>query len=310
MPAEPIAALNLETDFMGLILANPVVLASGTCGFGRDLAPYLDLKRLGAVTVKSLTLEPRAGNPPPRLAETPAGLLNAIGLENPGVQYFLEEVWPGLKALGIPVIASVAGRTVDEYREVAERLEAAEGLAALEVNVSCPNVKEGGLAFGVLPETAAAAAAAVRGAVKLPLLVKLAPRVSNIVTIARAVVDVGADGLTLINTLPGMAIDIERRRPVLGNLVGGLSGPAVKPVALRAVWEVFEALPEVPILGMGGITSGTDAIEFVLAGARAVGVGTATLIDPQAGAAVVDGIGEYCTRHGVTCLADLVGAAH
>ncbi|MBC7335388.1 MAG: dihydroorotate dehydrogenase [Clostridia bacterium] len=300
---------DLTTALGPLTLANPVVLASGTCGFGLELVPYLDLKRLGALTVKSLTVEPWPGNPPPRLAETPAGLLNAIGLENPGVSYFLEEIWPVLRRQGVPVIASVAGRTPQEYAAVAERLGEAEGLAALEVNISCPNVREGGALFGSRPETAAAVVAAVRRRTRLPLLVKLAPMVTDLVAVARAAVEAGADALSLVNTLPGMAIDLTRRRPYLGNVVGGLSGPAIKPVALRLVWEVAGALPGVPLLGMGGISSAADALEFILAGARAVGIGTATLINPGAALAVLEGLENYCRQNGITRLAELVGAA-
>lgn len=302
-------ASDLTVRLGPLTLANPVVLAAGTCGFGLELLPYLDLERLGAVTVKSLTLEPWPGNPPPRLAETPAGMLNAVGLENPGVDYFLAEVLPRLKGYRVPVIASIAGRTLEEYAACASRLDKAQGLAALEINISCPNVKEGGLAFGSNPKTAAAVVASVRRNTHLPLLVKLAPMVTDIVAVARAVVEAGADVLTVANTLPGMAIDVEGRRPRLGNVVGGLSGPAIKPVALRLVWEVAGALPAVPVLGMGGISSAEDALEFLLAGARAVGIGTATLVNPRAALAIVDGLRDYCQRQGVRRLADLIGAA-
>lgn len=300
---------DLTASLGPLTLANPVVLAAGTCGFGLELLPYLDLKELGAVTVKSLTLAPWPGNPPPRLAETPAGLLNAIGLQNPGVEHFLKEIWPPLKRLGVPVIASVAGCSPEEYAACAAKLDEAEGLAALEINISCPNVRAGGLAFGSHPETAAAVVAAVRKETDLPLLVKLAPMAADVPAVARAVVAAGADALTVANTLPGMAIDVERKRPRLGNVVGGLSGPAIKPVVLRLVWEIGGTLPDVPVLGTGGISTAEDALEFLLAGARAVGVGTATLVDPRAAAAVVAGLRDYCRRWGVRRLADLVGAA-
>lgn len=302
-------APDLTVQLGPLTLANPVVLAAGTCGFGLELAPYLDLEQVGAVTVKSLTLEAWPGNPPPRLAETPAGLLNAIGLENPGVDFFLAEIWPRLRHFRVPVIASIAGRSPEEYAACAARLGRAPGLAALEVNISCPNVKEGGLAFGSRPETAAAVVAAVRRQTELPLLVKLAPMAADVVAVARAVVAAGADALSVANTLPGMAIDVEGQRPRLGNVVGGLSGPAIKPVALRLVWEVAGALPGVPVLGLGGISTAEDALEFLLAGARAVGVGTATLVNPAAALAILEGLRDYCQRRGVQRLADLVGAA-
>ncbi|MGB9886224.1 MAG: dihydroorotate dehydrogenase [Moorellales bacterium] len=301
---------DLSTGLGPLRLTNPVILAAGTCGWGLELASYLPLDRLGALTTKSLTLEPWPGNSPPRLAETPAGMLNAVGLQNPGVDYFVTRVWPELKRYSVPVIASIGGRSADEYAAVARRLNrAAEGLAALEINISCPNVKAGGLAFGSHPDTAASVVEAVRRETSLPLLVKLAPMTADPVGVARAVVAAGADALTVANTIPGMAIDIEKRRPRLGNTVGGLSGPAVRPVILRLVWEIAGALPETPIVGLGGIFTAEDALEYLLAGARALGIGTATLVNPRAAIEVLEGLTEYCRTHNISRLADLVGAA-
>jgi len=292
-----------------LELKNPVVTASGTFGFGREYAGLVDLTRLGAVTVKSLTLAPRTGNPPPRLAETPAGMLNAIGLENPGVDWFLAEGLPFLRQRGVPVIASIAGETPAECAALASRLDRAPGLVALEVNLSCPNVARGGLAFGGDPAAAAETTRAVRRATALPLIAKLSAQVTDIVAVARAVLEAGAEILSLINTLPGMAVDVHRRRPVLGNVFGGLSGPAIRPVAVRAVWQVYAAL-SCPIIGMGGIMTALDALEFVLAGARAVAVGTAHFVNPRAADEILDGIESFLVEQGVADVNDLVGAAH
>jgi dihydroorotate dehydrogenase (NAD+) catalytic subunit len=301
--------MNLSVSLGPLQLKNPVVTASGTFGYGREFEPYFDLSRLGGVAVKGLSLAPRPGNPPPRIAETPAGMLNAIGLENVGCRGFIEKKLPWLRGVDTAVIANISGSTVEEYAEMAGMLAAATGIHAIEVNVSCPNIKVGGIAFGSRPELIREITRAVRSAAPaMPLLVKLSPNVTDIVEMARAAVEGGADALSLINTLLGLAIDVERRRPVLGNVTGGLSGPAVKPIALRMIWQVHRALPDVPICGMGGIMTGTDAIEFFLAGATAVAVGTASLINPTAPVDVLDGIVAYLERHKIDDIRELIGA--
>ena len=303
------AAVDLSTQIAGLRLKNPVLVASGTFGFGREYSDLIDLNRLGGVVTKGLTLRPLAGNPPPRVVETPAGMLNAIGLQNPGVDVFIREELPWLAQFDVAVIANVAGHAVEEYGEVAARLDGAPGVAGLEINISCPNVKEGGMAFGVDPATAAAVTASVRRRTRLPVIVKLSPNVTKVETIARAVVDAGADALSLINTLVGMVIDVDRRRPLLANGTGGLSGPAVRPVAVRMVYEVAQALA-VPIVGLGGITCARDALEFIMAGASAVAVGSALFRDPQTPIKVIDGLADYLNRHGGGSIADLVGVAN
>jgi dihydroorotate dehydrogenase (NAD+) catalytic subunit len=300
---------NLSVHIAGLELKNPVMTASGTFGFGQEYASFFDLNLLGAIVVKGLTCEPRLGNPSPRIVETPAGILNSIGLQNPGVEFFLEKYLPFLKRFSTPVIVNIAGDTLEDYETLAEKLSEKPGVAALEVNISCPNIKRGGLYFGVNPHSAAEVTRVVKKATKLPVIVKLSPNVTSIGEIARAVAEAGADALSLINTLSGMAIDISRRRPVLGNVTGGLSGPAVRPVAIRAVWEVFKAV-SLPIIGMGGIITANDAIEFILAGARAVAVGTANFLNPVAPVGIITGIQEYLVKNGVTDVNDLVGAAH
>lgn len=300
--------VSLTVDIGGLKLANPVMTASGTFGFGEEYSRYIDLNKLGAIVVKGLTLEPRAGNPPPRLVETPAGLLNAVGLENPGVEQFLKVYLPKLSRLEVPIIANIAGNTVDDYCRVAGKLSAAPGIAALEVNISCPNVKQGGLQFGTDPDTAAGLVSAVRRETSLPLIVKLSPNAGNPVAVARAVVEAGADCLSLINTLLGMAIDIRTRRPVLGNVFGGLSGPAIKPVAVRMVYQVAREV-EVPVIGMGGIVTWEDALEFILAGATAVAVGTGNFVDPRATINVLEGLEQYCRENKVSDIRSLIGQA-
>lgn len=301
--------MDLSVDIAGLKLANPVMTASGTFGYGPEYAPYLDLTNLGAVVVKGITLEPRTGNPPPRTVETPSGMLNAIGLQNPGAQAFLDEKLPYLKPLGVPVIVNLNASVIEDYGTLAAMMDSAEGVSAIEVNISCPNVKHGGMAFSADPELAAAVTRIVRDNTRKPVIVKLSPNVTSIATLARAVADGGADALSVINTLVGIVIDVERRRPVLTNITGGLSGPAVRPVAVRCTWEVFRAV-KLPIIGMGGITCGRDALEFILAGASAVAVGTQTFVDPSAAQKVIRELGEYCERHGVARVADLVGQAH
>ncbi|MEW8958259.1 MAG: dihydroorotate dehydrogenase [Moorella sp. (in: firmicutes)] len=302
------AKANLAVKIAGLSLKNPVMPASGTFGFGEEYAPFIDLNRLGAIVVKTITLKPLIGNPPPRLMETPCGLLNSIGLQNPGLDVFLREKLPYLRQLSPPLIVNIAGKTIDEYAELAERLSAAEGVAALEVNISCPNVREGGIVFGTVPAMAARVTAAVKSHTHLPVIVKLTPNVTDITEIARAVEDAGADALSLINTVRGMAIDIKTRRPALASIVGGLSGPAVKPIALYAVWQVAQVV-KIPLIGMGGITSAQDAVEFLLAGATAVAVGTAGLVNPKALIEIIDGLERYLLEEGIEDVKELIGAA-
>ena len=300
---------DLTAKLGPLRLRNPVLAASGTAGFGRELAAFFPLRDLGAFVTKGITLEPRPGNPPPRLAETPAGLLNAVGLENPGVEAFLAEELPWLKDQDVPVIVNINGRTVEEYAALAARLDGVPGVAGLELNISCPNVKEGGLAFGADPRLAAEVTAAVREATRLPLIVKLTPNVRDIAEIAADVAAAGADAVSLINTLLGMEIDPYARRPVLANITGGLSGPAVRPIALRMVFEVYRAVA-IPIVGMGGISSARDALAFIMAGASAVAVGTAGMVDPGVYGKVVEGIRDYLVGEGLASVAELMGAAH
>ncbi|WP_018084915.1 dihydroorotate dehydrogenase [Desulfurispora thermophila] len=301
--------LNLVVDLGGIKMANPVTVASGTFGYGQEYADLVNIRRLGAIIVKGTTLEPRAGNPPPRLVETPAGLLNAIGLMNPGVEAFVEQYLPYLRTAGVPVIVNIAGNTVEEYAALAARLDGVAGVAGLEVNISCPNVKKGGLQFGSDPEMAAQVTRAVKDNTRLPVIVKLSPNVTSITELAQRVAAAGADALSLINTLLGMAIDIHTRRPVLGNVLGGLSGPAIKPVALRCVWQVYQAV-RLPILGMGGISCARDVLEFIMAGASAVAIGTANFVNPRVSEEVLDGIREFMIAEGVKDIKELVGAAH
>ncbi|MGQ9557604.1 MAG: dihydroorotate dehydrogenase [Desulfurispora sp.] len=301
--------LDLTVNLGGIAMANPVTVASGTFGYGREYAGLVHLERLGAIIVKGTTLEPRPGNPPPRLVETPAGLLNAIGLMNPGVEAFVQQYLPDLQALGVPVIVNIAGNTLEEYAALAARLEQVEGVAGLEVNISCPNVHRGGLQFGSDPEMAARVTRAVKEHTRRPVIVKLSPNVTSITELARRVAEAGADALSLINTLPGLAIDIHTRRPVLGNVLGGLSGPAIKPVALRCVWQVYREV-RLPILGMGGISCARDALEFIMAGASAVAIGTANFVNPRVSEEVLEGIREFMLAQGVKEIKELVGVAH
>lgn len=287
-----------------LVLRNPVLTASGTFGYGTEYADFVDFSRLGGIIVKGTTLHPREGNPYPRMAETPSGMLNAVGLQNKGIDYFVEHIWPTISSLDTNVIVNVSGSCIDDYVEVARRLDAIEGIPAIELNISCPNVRQGGMAFGVTPEGAASVVRAVREAYHRTLIVKLSPNVTDIVSIARAVEAEGADSVSLINTLLGMAIDAERRRPVLSTVTGGLSGPAVKPVALRMVWQVSHAV-SIPVIGLGGICTATDAIEFLLAGAKAVEIGTANFIDPSASQRVAEGIEAYMQRHGMQTINEI-----
>ena len=298
---------DLSLDFAGVRLRNPVLLASGTCNYGQELVPLTDFARLGGLVTKTITPQPRRGNPPQRIVETPAGLLNSIGLQNPGLAAFAAEQWPLLAGLDAPVVVNIAGFAVEEFGQLAARLEALAGIAALEVNISCPNVEAGGDNFATRPQTAAAAIAAVRARTQRPVIAKLTPNVADIAEIARAVVDAGADAVSLINTLVGMTIDVERRRPVLGGTTGGLSGPAIKPVALAMVWKVAQAVA-VPVMGLGGITSVRDALEFMIAGACAVQVGTASFTNPNAGVEIAEGLHAYCDERGIDRLASLVGS--
>lgn len=298
---------DLSVNFAGIKMKNPVMSASGTFGSGVEYAGVFDVGMMGALVTKGLTLRPRAGNKPPRICETPAGLLNAVGLQNPGVDAFIKDVLPEMLGFGVPVIANIAGSTKDEFVEIAERFSGT-GVAGLELNISCPNVKTGGMALGTAPEVAAQVVEAVIEVSDLPVIVKLTPNVTNIVELARAVADAGADALSLINTLVGMMIDVEQRKPVLGNVVGGLSGPAIRPVAVRAVWQVAQAV-EVPIIGIGGICTGRDALEFMMAGASAVAVGSAFFNNPLAAVRIIAELEEYCFDHGVEKLQDLVGVA-
>ena len=272
---------DLSVEIAGLRLRNPVMTASGTFGYGEEFSQYVNLETIGAFVTKGLSLKPRAGNPTPRIVETPGGMLNAIGLQNVGIDAFIQKKVPFLRTVNTPAIANFFGYTPDEYAELAAILDTIPEVRALEVNISCPNVKQGGIVFGTDPGCAASVVAACRAATKKPLIVKLSPNVTDIVEMALACEGAGADALSVINTLTGMAIDLERRRPVLANVTGGLSGPAIKPVALRMVWQVARAV-KVPVIGIGGIMSATDALEFMLAGATAVQVGTASFVNPGA----------------------------
>lgn len=301
----------MKPDFsvrIGLLrLQNPVLTASGTFGYGQEYADLVDLNRLGGIIVKGLSLNPRPGNMPPRTVETPCGLLNAIGLQNVGVENFIADKLPFLRNLSVPVIVNILGQDIKEYRKLAERLSNVEGIAALEVNISCPNVKKGGVVFGTDYKAAARVTMAVREAARLPIIVKLSPNVTDIVSIARAVEEAGADAVSLINTLTGMAIDVETRRPRLHNVIGGLSGPAIKPVALRMVWQVAGAV-KIPVIGCGGIMTAADALEFLIAGACAVQVGTANFVNPKATMEIISGIEEYLVRHNFKDVKSLVGS--
>lgn len=291
----------------GLTIKNPVMTASGTFGYGTEYEDFIDLNRLGGILVKGTTLHPRQGNPYPRMAETPSGMLNAVGLQNKGVDYFCEHIYPKIRGYETAMIVNVSGSQVEDYIETAEKINALEDIPAIELNISCPNVKEGGMAFGVTCAGASSVVRAVRAVYDKTLIVKLSPNVTDITEIARAVEAEGADSISMINTLLGMAIDAEKRRPILSTITGGLSGPAVKPIALRMVWQTSQAV-KVPIIGMGGIASATDAIEFLLAGASAVEVGTYNFVDPAVTTQIVDGIEDYMLRHGITDIQDLIGA--
>ncbi|OGR00246.1 MAG: dihydroorotate dehydrogenase B catalytic subunit [Deltaproteobacteria bacterium RIFOXYD12_FULL_50_9] len=298
---------DLQVNIGNLLLKNPVLTASGTFGYGREYQAYVNLSNLGGIVVKGISLEPRPGNLPPRIVETACGMLNAIGLENVGLKRFIAEKMPFLRDCGTQVLANILGDSVEEYCILAERLSEIDGLAGLEVNISCPNVKMGGVAFGTNPQMAYELIAALRGRSHLPLIVKLSPNVTDITKIAQAVADAGCDAVSLINTLLGMAIDIRSRRPRLANIVGGLSGPAIKPVALRMVWQVAKAV-KIPVIGIGGISSAEDAIEFLLAGATAIQVGTANFVNPQVSVEIVAGISQYLQESGEANVRNIIGS--
>lgn len=290
----------------GLTLKNPVLTASGTFGYGTEFADFIDLERLGGFIVKGTTLNPRQGNPYPRMAETPSGMLNAVGLQNKGVDYFIQNIYPQIKDLQTNIIVNVSGASPEDYAEVCRRLSDCEKISAMEINISCPNVKQGGMAFGTTCEGASNITRAAREAWGRHLMIKLSPNVTDIVSIAKSVEDAGADSVSLINTLLGMAVDVERQKPLLSTVTGGLSGPCVRPVAVRMVWQVAKAV-QIPVIGLGGIASGRDALEFILAGAKAVQIGTANFLDPRTTINVIDYIEEYCLRHNVENINDIVG---
>lgn len=300
--------VDLSIDLgAGLRLANPVMTASGTFGYGEEFATLTDLNALGAIIVKGTTLNHREGNPYPRMAETPSGMLNAVGLQNKGVDYFISEIYPRIKDLKTNIIVNVSGAGVSDYCEVARRLAPLEGIPAIEVNISCPNVKQGGMAFGTTCEGASEVVSAIRKAWPRHLMVKLSPNVTDIASIAKAVEGEGADSVSLVNTFLGMAIDVERRRPMLSTVTGGLSGPCIRPIAVRMVWQVSQAV-KIPVVGLGGIMNGRDASEFMLAGASAVEIGTANFVHPDVTERTIDWLRDYCERHGIERIAELTGA--
>lgn len=299
--------VQLNTKIGSLELKNPVMTASGTFGYGTEYADFMDISRLGAIIVKGTTLNPRQGNPYPRMTETPSGMLNAVGLQNKGVDYFVDHIYPEVRKIQTNIIVNVSGSCIDDYVQCASIINTLDDIPAIELNISCPNVKQGGMAFGVKPESAAQVVGAVRKAYDKTLIVKLSPNVTDITEIARAVECAGADSVSLINTMLGMAIDAEKRKPILSTITGGMSGPAVKPVALRMVWQTAKVV-KIPIIGLGGICSATDAIEFLLAGASAVQIGTANFIDPSISEKVIDGIQEYLERHNFTSVQEIIGA--
>jgi dihydroorotate dehydrogenase (NAD+) catalytic subunit len=298
---------DLSVDIGNLVLRNPVMTASGTFGYAREFSSLVDLDRLGGAILKGLSLEPAKGNPPPRIAETPCGMLNAIGLENVGLETFIQRKVPFIGRLDLPVLANLYGTTVEAYGRLAGRLDDVDAIAGVEVNISCPNVKEGGIAFGSDPRMAHRVTAAVRRRYRRHLMVKLSPNVTDITMIARSVEDAGADSVSLINTLTGMAIDIRTRKPKIANITGGLSGPAIRPVAVRMVWQTAQAV-KIPVIGIGGIMTAEDALEFIIAGATAVQVGTANFVNPRATMEIIEGIGGYLEANGIPSVRALVGS--
>jgi dihydroorotate dehydrogenase (NAD+) catalytic subunit len=297
----------LAVEVAGIKLKNPIMPASGTFGYGEEYAPYLDLNRLGAVVTKGLSLNPKAGNPTPRVCETVSGMLNAIGLQNVGIDAFIEQKMPFLERFDTQVIVNFFGNTLEEYGEVAARLDGVEGVAGLEMNISCPNVKHGGIVFGTDPQSASDVISVVRKRTSKPLIVKLTPNVTDIRVMARAAEDAGADALSLINTLTGMAVDIKTRRPRLANVIGGLSGPAIRPVAVRLVHQVVQTV-DIPVIGLGGIACAADALEFLIVGARAVQVGTANFVDPTAMETILIELEDFCLEQGVADINELIGS--
>lgn len=295
--------MNLSVDICGITFKNPIIAASGTFGFGREYSDYIDLSLLGGISVKGLTIKPKSGNRPPRIAETPSGMLNSVGLQNPGVDYFLEYELPWLKKYDTRIIANINGNTIDEYCELAERLSKCSA-DMIEVNVSCPNVKQGGMAFGINPDSVFKVTKEVKAVAMQPIIVKLSPSAPDMAEAAKAAEQAGADAVSLINTLPGMAIDIKTRKPILANITGGLSGPAIKPIALRMVWQAANAV-KIPVIGMGGIMTGEDAIEFLLAGATAISVGTANLLEPCACILILEQIKQYLASNNIEDVREL-----
>ena len=298
--------VNTAIQIGGITLKNPIMTASGTYGYGLEYSDFIDLSKLGGIVVKGTTLNPRQGNPYPRMAETPSGMLNAVGLQNKGVEYFCSEIYPSIKDIDTHMIVNVSGSTVEDYMATAERIAELDKIPAIELNISCPNVKEGGMAFGVTCAGAAEVVRAVRKVYPKTLIVKLSPNVTDITEIARAVEAEGADSISMINTLLGMAIDVKSRKPILSTVTGGLSGPAVKPVALRMVWQTAKVV-SIPIIGMGGISSCEDAIEFFLAGASAVQVGTYNFVDPTITTKIASGIEDYLVQNNMTDVSELIG---
>ncbi len=298
---------DLSLAVAGIRLQNPVMVASGTFGYGPEFAELIDLNRLGAIVVKGISIEPEKGNPTPRMLEVPGGLLNAIGLQNPGFEKFVAEYMPFLRGLRIPLIVNIWGRTIEQYGNLAARFDAVPGVRALEINISCPNIKQGGLTFGSDPRLAAAVISAVRKSTRLPIIPKLPPNTSDMPALARAAEDAGANAISLVNSFPAMAIDIRTRRPILANITGGLSGPAIHTIAVKLVWEAAKAV-RVPIIAMGGIAGPEEAIEFLIAGASAVAVGTANFTDPATALRVIEGIRGYLAENGIPSVRDLVGS--
>lgn len=299
--------VNLSVEIAGIKMKNPIMAASGTFGYGEEYRDYIPINRLGALITKGISLKPQAGNPPPRLVETTGGMLNAIGLQNIGVNALLEEKVSRLKKFGTPIIINIFGTTLKEYEEVARRLEGIRGIAGLEVNISCPNLKSGGISFGTDPREVFKVVSKVRKSSSRPILVKLSPNVTDITVIARSAEEAGADAISLINTLTGMAVDVETRAPKLGNITGGLSGPAIKPIALRMVWEVYNKV-NIPIIGMGGIINAQDALEFIIVGASAVQIGTAHFLNPSVDLEVIAGLEKYLKDHCISSIRNLVGS--
>jgi len=298
--------INLSVDIAGIKMKNPVMVASGTFGYGEEYCTFFDLSELGAIVTKSITLRPRQGNRPPRIAETPSGMLNAIGLQNVGIDAFISEKMPFLRTLGIPIIVSISGEDETEYIEIAERLSQVTDVSGLEINISCPNVAKGGMQFGSDSQMTYELINSLRCATNLPLIVKLSPNVTDIVEIAKSAEQAGADALSLINTFLGMSIDIKSRKPKLGNITGGLSGPAIRPIAVRMVWQVFNVV-KIPLIGMGGIMNADDALEFIIAGATAVSIGTANFVNPTTAIEVIKGIEEYMQKNEFSDINNLIG---